>query len=281
MNSTFDFSKVCWVVDELLQERQYDCGFPKLADALRDIGCQVYQTKYVSFSTNADPDIPFGDESCVVTHGSIQFVRQIAGEYPSWCPGSYFNKNVKSFSKFAAHLGGLLLNDDFYCIPYAEFLRRGVKKGEAFFIKPDSGMKEFTGKVINYDNFDHETNSMYQIERVDPESMIVVASPKLIQSEFRYVICNRKIIAKSEYRWDDVLDVRIDTLPECDAMAETVAKLEWQADQVYVCDVAMTDIGPRVIELNAFSSSGLYACDTNAIAREVSIAAFNEYMGDV
>lgn len=109
-----------------------------------------------------------------------------------------------------------------------------------------------------------------------------MAIEKPIKAEFRYVIVNRQVVAKSEYRWDDVLDVRIDTHPNCDVVAEQVAKAEWQADSVYVCDVALLpDDSARVIELNAFSSSGLYACDTLAVAKAVSAAALREFDGDV
>jgi hypothetical protein len=85
-------------------------------------------------------------------------------------------------------------------------------------------------------------------------------------------------VTKSQYRWDK-LDIRIDTLPECDRLAEQVAEHKWQADRVYVCDIAQTDEGPKIIELNAFSSSGLYACDTRAIVKGVSEAAWKEYLG--
>jgi hypothetical protein len=51
---------------------------------------------------------------------------------------------------------------------------------------------------------------------------------------------------------------------------------------VYVCDVAWTDERQRarLIELNSFSSSGLYACDTRKIVSAVSAAAWNMYSSD-
>ena len=51
---------------------------------------------------------------------------------------------------------------------------------------------------------------------------------------------------------------------------------------MYVCDVALLpDDTAKVIELNAFSSSGLYACDTYKIVEAVSRAAMREYLGEV
>jgi hypothetical protein len=173
-----------------------------------------------------------------------------------------------------------MLNSDFYVIPYAEFVRRKIPQGQAVFIKPDSGMKEFTGKVITWDKFDDEISSMNQIERVDPETLCVIAQPKPIAAEFRYVIADGSVITGSEYRWDNILDVRRDTLPICDELAAHVADMEWQADRVYVCDIALSNGVAKIVELNAFSSSGLYACDTHKIVAAVSTAALKECYGD-
>jgi hypothetical protein len=275
------FSEVCWLVDEILTERQYETGYPSIAEVATEYGCNVYKTKYIPFSLEPDPTIPFSKGACVVSHGTVQFCRQIDKKYGmDWCPGTYFNKNVKSFSLFASHFGELMLNDNFYVIPYAEFVRRRLKPDQAVFIKPDSGMKEFTGKVIHHDNFDDEINSMNQIEIVDPETLCVIAEPKEIDSEFRYVIVNGEVITGSEYRWDNVLDVRRDTLPICDELAAHVAKMDWQADVAYICDIAYAEKKAKIVELNAFSSSGLYACDTYKIVEAVSNAALKEFNGD-
>jgi hypothetical protein len=275
-------SEVCWLVDEILTERLYESGFPTIYDVAIELGHKVYKTKYIPFSLEPDINIPFGKGSCVVTHGTVQFCRQISKKYAmDWCPGTYFNKNVKSFSLFASHFGELMLNSDFYIIPYAEFVRRRLKPEQSVFIKPESGLKEFTGKVIHYNNFDDEINSMNQIEIVDLESLCVIAKPKEIDAEFRYVIVGGEVITGSEYRWDNVLDVRRDTLPICDELANYVAKMDWQADIAYVVDIAYTEKKAKIIELNAFSSSGLYACDTYKIVKAVSNAALKEFRGDI
>lgn len=273
--------KVNWLVDEILSERQYKTGYPSIADAAIALGHTVYKTKYIPFSTEPDSDIPFAAGSCVVTHGTVQFCRQIDKHLGNvYCPGTYFNRNVKSFSLFASHFGDLMLNSDFYIIPYAEFVRRRLLPNQVVFIKPDSGMKEFTGKLMSYDNFDDEISSMNQIEIVDPESLCVVANPKRIDAEFRYVIADGAVVTGSEYRWDNVLDVRRDTLPICDDLAKYVAEMEWQADRVYVCDIAYVEGKAKIVELNAFSSSGMYACNTYAVVEAVSAAAIKEYNGE-
>jgi len=271
----YDFSKVNWIIHQVMLDRAYETGMTPLDKALRDIGCNVHITDYDTI--NKTSIIPFSEGSCTVSYGSIQFNKYMLKTY-RFCPGSYFNDEVKKFSAYAPKLGGdILLNDDYYLLPFGEFVRRGLKPGESVFIKPDSGLKTFTGKVITHENFDHEINSMKQIEIVYNDTLCVIASTKPIDGEFRYVIADGEVISKSQYSWDHQLEVRIDTFPEGDALAEYVAKMEYQADKVYFCDIAMSNGMAKVIELNAFSSSGLYACDTDKIAKAVSIAALKEF----
>jgi hypothetical protein len=117
---------------------------------------------------------------------------------------------------------------------------------------------------------------------VYPEMICVVAKPRSIEAEFRFVIADRQVVAGSQYRWEDRLDVRLDVLPICRELAQEVAQREWQADRCYTCDVALLDgrSKARIVELNTFSSSGLYACDTEAVVDAVSRAAWREYLGE-
>jgi hypothetical protein len=264
-----------WLIDERLTENQYKTGFPSLADAAIQQGHEV---DVVYYAGRGEPiQTKFGDKSFVVTHGTIQFCKQVERQFGrSWMPGLYFNDKVKLFHKFAAHIGrDNLVNSDYRIIPYIDL----SSLNEMIFAKPLSGLKEFVGQVIDPSKGD----DMFKITQghvIDPDTLCVVATPRKIQSEFRYVIADKKVVTGSEYRWDNVLDVRRDTLPECDVMAQKVADMEWQADTVYVCDVAMTELGAKVVELNAFSSSGLYACDTTKIVEAVAAAAYKECFGE-
>lgn len=279
--------KVAWVLDELLTERFEHSGFPTLAEAAREQGHAVYQTKYVPFSKEPDPAIPF-TQGCVIAYGTHEFVSQVKRKFAGqWRPGSYHRIENLSYSAYSLHLGDILLNDDFVLLPYAEVLRRGPDAwGGPFFLKPDAVTKAFTGQVIGNEG---DLSAVNQIERVSGDTLCVVAKPKFIKGEFRFVIADRgdgsepEVVTGSEYRWDRKLDIRSDVHPLCLDMAREVARRPWQADTVYVCDVALTEIGgkdaARVVELNTFSCAGLYACDTRKIVEVVSAAAWSEFGG--
>jgi len=178
-----------------------------------------------------------------------------------------------------------MLNNDFVILPFAEFKRRGLTPWrDSVFIRPDRVTKLFTGFTINTNEFASELNILEQTSHVMPDDMIVAASAKPILGEFRFIISEREVVTGSAYSWDNTLDVRIDVHPAALEVAQEVGRREWQADRVYTCDVALTEIRgkqeARLLELNAFSCSGLYACDTNLIAEAVSQAAWNEFIGN-
>jgi len=282
-------NKTYWLIDESLNESRYQTGFPTLADAAEELGHKVHRVKHKPFTTHPfiDEGAPFHRGACVVTHGTIQFCKNVERHYGRWwTPALYFNDAVKNFYRYANYYDDMLLNEDFVIMPYGEFIRWLRSNADDFFesswfIKPESGLKDFVGQVINTQTLDDDLKKLTPYEHgVDPQTLCVIASPKNILAEFRYVICAGHVVAKSEYRWDNVLDVRIDTHPICDALAHKVAQADFQIDTVYVCDIALLS-GDRakIIEMNAFSSSGLYACNTYDIVKAVSQAAENEYRG--
>lgn len=297
--------KITWVVDNIINERNfYQTGFPTLAEAARELGHDVIETKYVPFRDrasldnhmidafkignlergfyNGDGSANFDHTRPVLFHGSHEFIRSARntwGMKEDCCPLAYCREENLRFSTFATYHGDKLLSKDYVILSYAEMIRRYSRQNRTIFVKPNEVTKAFAGRVINFADFDFEVNSLNQIEKPDPEMLCVIASPRSIIGEFRTIICDGKVITGSEYRWDDKLDIRIDVDESCWKLAEEVAAHPWQPDRVYVCDVALTPIGPALIELNSFSCAGLYACDTRKIVEAVSRAANKEFYG--
>lgn len=271
---------VTWVIDERLSESRYD-GIVSLGEAAERLGHRVVKTKYRPFDNSHDSELTDVDNmQPVVIHGTVEFCKNINTKWLGWTPGLYFNDNVKHWAKFAAHIGHDLLNWDYNIMPYAEVVRRVELFKTNVFVKPESGMKEFTGQVIRALHLEDDLIKLSPWRKIDPDTLCVVAIPKEIKAEFRYIIADKRVITGSEYRWDNKLDVRIDTHHACDVLALKVVQADWQADKVYVCDIALLPNNTaKVIELNAFSSSGLYACDTYMIVDAVSEAALKEFDG--
>lgn len=271
-----------WVMDRYLLQRAADAsgGQPTLEQAARAAGHEVHVTGRVDGVIPDLATIPFDASQPVMTWGSHQFVQAVERARRDWTPGAYHRTKELAFSTFAAHLGDLLLNDDFVLLPYAEAKRRPWRG--AIFLRPDAVTKAFAGFVIPEADRAREFAALDQTAHLDPETLVVVATTKPLRAEFRFVVVGGEVVTGSEYRWDGKLDIRIDVHPDCEALAWEVARRPWQPDVGYTCDVALMEDGSaRVVELNTLSCSGLYACDTRKIVAAVAQAAWAEFRGDL
>lgn len=268
--------EVTWVCDTRLTQYRRNIGQPSVEEACRALGVPVIVVDYDTQTKNLPDDLPDPSAGPLVAYGTHQFIWAMRRRCPTYLPGDFGHSEELSYAAVAGHLGDLMLNDDFVILPYGEVLRRGCDGlGESFFIKPADRVKAFTGFVMTRAMWATEVETIRQKAGIGLDNLCVVARPQAIEAEFRFVIADREVVTGSQYRWDDRLDVRLDVLPICREMAERVARQRWQPDRCYTCDVALLDghTKARVVELNSFSSAGLYACDTLKIVEAVSRSA--------
>ena len=118
--------------------------------------------------------------------------------------------------------------------------------------------------------------------RYDPETLLVISTPKELGREWRLVIANSEIVASTQYRnqgaisvtrgcRDDVIEFATDVLDQ----------VKWRPDNVFMMDVCESNGRLHVLELNSFSCSGLYDCDLVAVVRAASDAAEMEWKGGI
>jgi hypothetical protein len=266
-------TKVRWVIDPVLVSHSVHSR--KLPAAIIDAGHDLVLAGYDESSKNWQVPEFNQYDLATIFYGSKKFVR----EHSRLCePGSFGDRATANVSHYLTHLPReWFLNQYALMTTWGDFCNRRTYwlnfAGGRAFLRPDSGGKNFTGLVVDRENVDHEINSIQQLSRMRPEELVWTARAKEILGEFRFVIADGQVIAGSEYRWDNVLDIRSDYPEECRAVAQRVAEHKWQLDRVYTCDVCLTPDGPRIVELNGFSSAGLYACDLDAVVAGVSAAA--------
>ncbi len=269
--------KVNWIIDEYLLDNNPRYG--KIVGHIRDLGHNSYTTKYIPFSDEQDYG-NFTKEDCVVLYGTVGFINRCKIPF---VPGAYIPSYEESlYSHYTQHIpANYMLNDDYIMTTWGDLLYNPGKYQEIFnsrdvFIRPNSGRKTFAGFKADLEDIEYLTGTQ-KTSSVENDTIIVVASPKEILGEFRFVICDNEVIAGSEYRWDNILDVREDYDMSCLSMAKEVSRLEQQFDSVYTCDVALTNDGPRIVELNSFSCAGLYACDLKTVVDRVSQKAIRDW----
>jgi hypothetical protein len=150
------------------------------------------------------------------------------------------------------------------------FSRTGGIFNWPFFVRPDSGAKPFTGFVVE-PNGRRKIESL--IQSIGPETLVVVAPKKNITAEWRYVVCDGKIVAGSRYLPDESADYHDLSF----RLAEVIASQEWQPDRCYTVDIVQHDGRVYLLEINSFSCASFYSCDLASIVNFASLAAEKEW----
>lgn len=270
--------KVKFLLDSYMIDNSYH---ERLDESLVAMGYEVVVDKY--YPCQEFPEIRhFSDSDCVVLYGSISFVNQHQKKR-KFVPGAYFSREGFLCSRYMHRLPSrVLANHDYLMLPYGEFLRQhrriyGLFNTDKIFLRPDSGSKTFTGLAIHEDDFEHETNTLNKLLNVDHDSMVLVASCKKIDVEYRFFIVRGEVVTGSQYKVDDDLIISPVVSKKCLALAQEIAQGPFQVDLAYACDIGIVDGEAKVIELNSFSAAGLYAADVKALFTAVAECAAAEH----
>lgn len=137
-------------------------------------------------------------------------------------------------------------------------------------MRPDAGTKTFTGQLLDLEDFDRfwANDVVCTAKAAD---LVIVSSPKEIQGEWRYVVSSDgKIVSCTTYLYQQNR-TRIPSAPTgATELCQAALRCGYHPDPLYTMDVAQTTAGPfRLLELNAFSTSALYACRKEPIVMEV------------
>ena len=182
--------------------------------------------------------------------------------------------------------GKYLLNTDYIMMPFGELIRRkefifDTLSWDVFehkvFIRPDSGNKTFTGTVVHEDNWVDAVSKLGFYD-VDPSSIVIVSETKNIGNEWRLVIIEGKVIAASKYKSYGLIKMEEGCPKDVKKFGEDMAKL-YSPERCFTIDICDEKDGTylSIVEINSFSSSGLYVCDKSAVVEAVSHAALNEW----
>ncbi len=135
------------------------------------------------------------------------------------------------------------------------------------FVRPDSAMKPFSGRVLDRAQLSPAAIDLgFYFE--DPDLPIVLAEAIAITNEWRFVAVAGKLVATSGY----VADGREtkDSTPPPGAVAVAQQALDLSPEPTVVIDICQTVSDTfKLVEYNLFSGADLYGCDPAAI-----VAAF-------
>lgn len=248
----------------LLNKRNIDAnGHKQLNENLVKLGVKHSFSNIIPFSSELDES---GIDLSTITDtifpfGSFTMAKILRDN--GYTKGVFMSDNI-SFSSLVSNWKDYLLNSD------AIIGRLGDMQpiGDTFFVRPNGDSKMFPAEVTTREEFiayqakfNSDNKNPAFAWGLTPDTLIVMATPKQIQAEYRMFIVDKKVACCSMYRINGnaMLSANVDEyLIE---FAEHVAN-KWSPELVYVMDIAISNGEPKVLEVNGVHASGLYACDT-------------------
>lgn len=275
---------VKWILDKTI-----DNNHEEIVKAISSCGFEYSYMDYVPFYRTEDLVFPYDTNDCVIPYTTINLGKYLKRYY-----GSFLDYDSLKFSNYYAKVKiskDLWLNNDFiltnfydFKINYSKYQR--IFNSEALFVRPDSGMKLFTGFVINNERESiSEINALEQLSGVVNENIIFICKPKKILKEFRFIIAGKNIIDGSLYNSNGIL-LKDNWYPnEAYQLAQYTAMKIFESKEQFLklctCDIAQVDDNEyKIIEINSFNSAGWYACNKEKVVQGVSMFIENEYNRD-
>lgn len=201
----------------------------------------------------------------VVFHGSLGNADRIASSV-SWSPGAFCSTARFACTAWWPARPELLVADAHVSTTVAELVDQGPPDGfgEHVFVRPDSPLKPFSGRVLGRGEISLETleHGYYY----DDIGLPVIVTPVVdLGAEWRFVVVAGSVVAGSSYEPNgrlggDPVDQRHPAWTYAAQAAST-----YDPDPAFVLDVCETPRGLRVLELNPFSGADLYGCDRAAV----------------
>ena len=271
-------------VNWLLEKNIFFDTESKMCEIIRNHGHNVKLIEYIPV-LHEIKSIPFSENSCIVFYGSLNAASVIKKLYNLY-PGIYGTFPNYDYITYSKYFRDFMLNKDFDIYPYYMLLNSermiydmyGVD--DTVFIRPDSGMKPFTGRTVSRDEFEKVVTGEFTLYGdISPDSICIVSSPKTIVSETRFVIVDDEIITGSEYRRDGK-HYESDT-PDAVQwffLENMIEKTTYRPDRVWIADTCITsDDKIHLLEIGSFSCSGLYKNNLDVIVEKVSNVALEMY----
>ena len=247
------------VQENMFQERHHTL----LLDTLQKFGIPYQVVKVIPFTTEIVME-PI-DTDRVFCWGSVK-MSQIASQR-EWKPGSFWNKN-HDFLVYSKHYGENMLNHDSQII---EFGSEFTPPGHLFFARPTEDTKTFAGQVFTKASWDEYVPQMLNnghTTTLNERTPVQICKLKDIHREIRTWIVAGKVVTASQYRINDRTIYAQCTEPAIIEFAQSMADMYQPAD-AFVLDVAVTDDGLKIVELNCINCAGFYDADIQKLVSAI------------
>lgn len=238
-------------------------------DAVVDLPHQFVEL--VPFTHEITSDEPIeGDD--YIPYGST-LLTTVGYDHYHW-KGLYFDLKNFNYESALKNRSDMLNDGHVVTIDKAiEFLRGRPSNEEEWFVRPNLDLKQFSGMVIKakecadwfVDAMECDSSGTYKMA---PETEVVLATPQVIQAEWRWFIVGGKVVSGSMYRLRGRLIKDRETDSEVIKDAQKLATA-WLPNECCVMDTALVRGRLMVTEFNCINSSDFYDHDVDAIFKEL------------
>ena len=181
--------------------------------------------------------------------------------------GLFYPKRFLDFTVYTSELPEkYFLNSDYIVLPWCK-LEQNIDRltnifGNNLFIRPNSSQKSFTGFSKNgKKELVEEIRALKQIYNIRKEELCVITSSKEMDDvEYRFWIVDGKVSTWAPYSWKSysLSKIPITTLETVKGYATQFAEMIGVYQEAIVADICIYNDLPKIIELNAVSTSGWY-----------------------
>jgi hypothetical protein len=211
----------------------------------------------------------------VLFHGSLNNAAAIVERCPRWSPGALCDVAAFRCSAWYPRAARWLLHRHHRILPAAALVAdpagvcREIHADNAVFVRPDSPLKPFSGRVLPVDAVSLAALD-FGIYYTDPMLPVVAAPVRSVGREWRFIVVDREVVAGSAY----IAEGRRAAAAPPDGApwrlaAEIAATME-PPEPVYVLDVCESDGALWLLEVNPFSGADLYGCHLPDVVAAVS-----------
>ncbi|MEQ1820557.1 MAG: ATP-grasp domain-containing protein [Terricaulis sp.] len=259
---TIWFIETCMLADERTQEFRDACN-------AADVGIQtIFDVDQPNESKRKPPE----PDASVIAYGSKSILAFAKAR--RWRPGVWTG-SAFDYDRAHAGLGEIFLNASAVAttLTQADTAAR-TKAWPTIFIRPSNDDKAFAGQVIATEGLaewrERNTANGYLS---DPNLDVIIAPPQSLRREWRLIVAGGEIVAASLYREAGEKAVS-EGCPEPVSHFAKQAHARYEPAPVFVMDVAeLADSSLAIVELNAFNSADLYACNiANVVSRVTAVA---------
>ena len=230
---------------------------------------EVHEVRVVPISREVEGGDPI-IAGPVVAYGStaMHFVCQ----RNKWAPGVWLSEGFTEANTQVA-LGEIYLNEKMFTCPIREVEKEASERNlEFFFIKPNTGNKEFAGTVADAKRFSGWIDTILSQAWIEKDFEVCVSPVQYVENEWRLPVVDGKIVDYSAYIQNRRLRPERKVLDAVIDVAEEAIKRHNPAP-AYVIDVGQVGNDLKIVEYNGFNCAGMYQCDVENV-----VGAVNDYV---